>query len=301
MHLTPLTVIPMRVVFYTSATSGVGRLVTGMSIGNALVRRGITCTYTIVHSSSLGHIIEDFPAVRVPVETENELSPGKWKKSVLFRTLSKLKPDILLVNHTWFMLHSFISELPGKKLYLSDQAFDSHFSVPLPSGALEFDPGQYDRVIAIEPFKSRIPMERINPIVLRNRDEILTREKALKRLGLDGSKRIALYSLSGRPEYYDAFRDKHSHLEQEGYDVVYTGTWSGNWIFPAVDYFNAVDLIVCGAGYNQVWEANFFGKKALFELLDVLYSDQRLRLKESENFHFDINGADQLAYMIADL
>jgi len=65
-----------------------------------------------------------------------------------------------------------------------------------------------------------------------------------------------------------------------------------------VDYFNAIDLIVCGAGYNQVWEANFFAKKALFELLDVHFSDQRLRLSASENFHFDINGADQLADII---
>ena len=65
---------------------------------------------------------------------------------------------------------------------------------------------------------------------------------------------------------------------------MYTGTWSGNTLFPAVDYFNAMDLVVCGAGYNQVWEANFFGKKALFEVLDVNFSDQRLRLETSKNF-----------------
>jgi len=288
----------VRVVFYTSSTSGVGRLVTGMSIGNALQRRGVPCKYTIVHSSPMGHLAEDFATVRVPVETEEELSPARSRKSVLFKTLSKLKPDVLLVNHTWFMVHSFIAGLPGKKLYLSDQAFDGHFRVPLPSGELVFDPGRYDRVIAIEPFDSAVPMERINPLVLRNRDEILPREKALKRLGLDGSKPVALYSLSGRPEYFDQFREKYSYLEGEGYDVVYTGTWSSSWIFPAVDYFNAIDLIVCGAGYNQVWEANFFAKKALFELLDVHFSDQRLRLSASENFHFDINGADQLADII---
>ena len=260
----------MRVVFYTSATTGAGRLVTGMSIGNALNRKGVSCTYTIVHSSDLGRLAEDFNTVWVPVETEEDLAPDAWRSSVLYKTLSKLKPDVLLVHHTWFMVHHFIRELPGIKLYLSDQAFDGHFRIHLDTGELVFDPGQYGRVIAIEPFGSAIPMERVNPLVLRNRDEILPRSKALRRMGLDGTKPVALYSLSGSPEYFDRLREKYAYLEKEGYDVVYTGTWREGGIFPAVDYFNAVDLIVCGAGYNQVWEANYFGKKALFEILDVL-------------------------------
>jgi hypothetical protein len=288
----------MRIVFYTSSVTGVGRLVTGMAIGNALERKGISCKYTIVHSSPLGHLAENYNTAWVPVETEGDLAPGKWHKSVLYKTLLKLKPDVLLVNHTWFMLHNFMSGLPGKKIYVSDQAFDRHFRVPLPSGELVFDPSQYDRVLAIEPFMSAIAMENINPVILRNRDEIMPREKALKRLGLDGSKKIALYSLSGNPRYFEEFREKYSCLEREGYDVVRTGTWREGGIFPAVDYFNAIDLIVCGAGYNQVWEANYFGKKALFEVLDVNFSDQRLRIKAGEDFHFDVNGADQLVEII---
>jgi hypothetical protein len=65
----------VRVVFYTSAISGAGRLVTGMSIGNALTRKGVSCTYTIAHSSPLGHLAEDFNTVWVPVETEEDLAP----------------------------------------------------------------------------------------------------------------------------------------------------------------------------------------------------------------------------------
>ena len=211
--------------FTPSSITGAGRLVTGMSIGNALLRKGVPCTYTIVHSSDLGHLAEDFKTAWVPVETEDDLAPGAWRKSVLYKTLSKLKPDVLLVHHTWFMVHHFIRELPGIKLYLSDQASDDHFRVPLDTGELMFDPGHYGRVIAIEPFESSIPMERVNPLVLRNRDEILPRSTALKRLGLDGTKPVALYSLSGSPEYFDRLREKYAYLEKEGYDVVYTGTW----------------------------------------------------------------------------
>ncbi len=117
----------------------------------------------------------DFENERIPIETEGDFSPANYRGSVLYRTLKRLKPDILIVNHQWFMIQGFIRELPGKKIYLSDQAHDRHFRIPLPSGELVFDPGHYERVIAIEPFESAVPMERINPVILANRDEILPR------------------------------------------------------------------------------------------------------------------------------
>lgn len=290
----------MNILYYTSSTTGVGRLVTGMAIGNALKRKGVSCKYTIAHSSSFGHLAGDFHALWVPVETEDDLAPGRWKQSILYKTFRKLKPDVLIVHHQWFMVHNFIQELPCKKVYLSDQAFDSHFRVPLPTGELVFDARSYDRVIAIEPFQSTVPMETVNPVILKNRDEILSRETALRRLGHDGAKPVAFYGLSGRPEYFEKFRSKYAYLADEGYEVLYSGTYQGG-LFPVVDYFNAIDLLICGAGYNQVWEAGYFGKKALFEILDVNFSDQSLRIKTSESFHFDVNGADQLADIIMKL
>ncbi len=32
-------------------------------------------------------------------------------------------------------------------------------------------------------------------------------------------------------------------------------------IFPVVNYFNAFDLIICGASYNSFWEAIYLKKK----------------------------------------
>lgn len=105
----------MRVAYYTSSTTGVGRLVTGMAIGNALKRKGVSCKYTIIHSSPFGHLAENFNTLWVPVETEDDLAPGKWHRSVLYKTLRKLKPDLLIVHHQWFMVHHFIEELPAKR------------------------------------------------------------------------------------------------------------------------------------------------------------------------------------------
>ncbi len=289
----------MRIVYYTSGTTGIGRLVTGMAIGNALLRKGVSHRYTILHSSPLGHLAGDFDNQRVPIETERDLSPANYRKSVLFKTLKRLKPDVLLVNHQWFMIQGFIREIPAKKIYLSDQAFDHHFRVPLPAGEIAFDPEPYDRVFAIEPFESAIPMERIEPVILKNRDEILPRETAIERLRLDGAKPVALYALSGRPEYFERYREKYAYLDSE-YDVVRTTTFREG-LFPAVDYFNAIDLIVCGAGYNQVWESVYFGKKATFEILDVNFSDQAARLEAAAGYRFNENGADRLVEIIRGL
>src|SRR3990172_2090390 len=289
----------LRVVYFRSALTGVGRLVHGLAIGNALLRKGIQCKYTILHSSTLGHLADDFHQIRVHIENEKDLSLKNYQKTILFKTLKRLSPDILLVNHQWFMLHHFINELKCKKLYLSDQAYDSHFRIPLAEGEMVFDSGQYDRVIAIEPFDSAVPMEQINPLIIRNRDEILSKNDALKRLGLDGSKKIALYSFSLSPETYEKFLGKYAYLDNE-YEVIRTSTFGRN-LFPAVDYFNAFDLIVCGAGYNQVWEAVYFQKKTIFEPLQVNFSDQSVRIKTSKIFHFDINGAEQLVDIIMNM
>lgn len=122
----------MHIVYYTSGLTGAGRLIIGMSIGYALLRKGIKCKYTILHSSPLAHLAVDFNHIKLPLETTIELSHKNYHKSILYKTLTKLKPDILLVNHQWFMIHNFIDEFKCKKIYLSDQVNDNHFKIILP-------------------------------------------------------------------------------------------------------------------------------------------------------------------------
>jgi len=240
----------MRIVFYTSGITGAGRLVLGISIGNALARHGIECKYTIVHTSPVAFLANDLNNIKIPLENETELSPKNFHKSILYKTLAKLKPDILIVNHTWFMIYNIIEEMKCQKLYLSDYVYDSHFKVPIAEGVLSFKPEQYERLIAIEPFKSPIPMENINPLVMRNRDEILSRDKAIDRLGLDNGRKIALYAYSGNPEDQSDFMDKYQDLENN-YQVVKSSVFDKG-LFPIVDYYNAFDFIICTGGYNFV-------------------------------------------------
>jgi hypothetical protein len=290
----------MRIVFYTSGITGAGRLIIGISIGNALERKNIKCKYTMVHTSPLAHLADDFHHIKIPLENETELSKKNCHKSLLFKTLTRLKPDILLIDHLWFTVYNFIEELKCKKIYLTDAVYDSHFKVPLPEGDLVFKKEHYRRVLGIEPFTSGIELEMINPLIIRNREEIFSRGKALKLLNLDGAEKTALYAFSGHPGDYERFIDKYSYLEKEGYQVVNASIYKDT-IFPVVDYFNAFDFIVSGAGYNQVWEINYFKKKAVFETTPQRFWDQSLRVKEFEKHHFEENGADQLVDIIMNL
>ncbi|GAB1483295.1 hypothetical protein MASR2M78_21110 [Treponema sp.] len=68
-----------------------------------------------------------------------------------------------------------------------------------------------------------------------------------------------------------------SYLEQEGWTVVQSNNREGG-LFPAVDWFNAFDMLVCGAGYSAFWEARYFRKEAYFVPYPRRFEDQPRRI-----------------------
>jgi hypothetical protein len=293
----------MKIAYYTSGVPGSGRIVQGISLCNALKRAGITNTFVIISSSKYAHIADIFgiPHVEIPRESKEELSPGEHEHSVLYNTLLEYAPNVLIVDRMWFTLYHFIEKLPCKKIFFSIQVDDRFFSMYLPDGLLNFDPKQYDRIIAIEPFDSTISFEQVNPLIIRNRDEILPRSRALEGLGVDGSKKVCVVALNYKKGYFEKLVKKYSYLADAGYDMVYTTNLKGGGIFPIVDYFNAVDLVVCAAGYTQFWETVYFEKDAVFEFLPLHFSDMKRRFIECSEFTFKENGADQMVKIITSL
>ncbi len=287
----------MKILYYTSAVSGTGRLVFGISIGNALRRNGISCEYSILSSSPYGHLAGDIPHREIPIESEEQLSPGNWEKSHLYNALREINPDILLVNHCWFTLYHFMDQLPCKKIYLSDQVIDAFFKIPLPGGDMVFNPRQYDQAFRIEPFNCPFEMELINPLIIRNRDEIFSREEALQRLGLKDKPPVAFYGFTGNPGDHERHWKKYSYLKEEGYQLISSTSYQGG-LFPIADYYNAFDLMICGAGYNQFWEVIYFDKEAVFEVSPMHFSKQYRRVRECQEYTFSENGADRLVRVI---
>jgi hypothetical protein len=293
----------LRIVYYTSGFPGIGRIVRGIAIRNGLLRRGTHCDYTILSSNPLAKIADtfDIPHIEIPLEDESVFTRENYPDSLLYRTLSTINPSILIVDRVWFPLYHFIDDLRCKKIFLTLQVSDNFFKVSLNNELLSFRNEQYDQVLAIEPFESSVEMDQINPIIIRNRDEIYCRESALEKLGLSGDKKVCLIALNYKEGYFERLKDKYSYLKGEGHELIYTTNLRGGGIFPIVDYYNAIDLIICAAGYNQFWEVIYFNKEAVFENVPLKFSSTERRIKECQECYFDENGADQLVDIMMNL
>jgi len=292
----------MKILYYTSGITGSGRIVCGISIGTALRRKKIKAEYILLSSSPFGNLAKKsgFKHIRIPLENETDLSKENYKESYLYKTIKQINPDIIIDSLQWFSLSSFINSLTCKKIFICRQVADHFFTIPLKTGAISFRPEDYDEVIAIEPFSSKITMRHINPMVIRNRNEILPRDEALKKLGLSKKGKKCLFAFNGKPEEYNQIKKQYSYLEDIGYKVVYSTNYEGG-LFPAVDYFNAFDLIICGAGYNAFWEVMYFNKEAIFVPIERRFESQRKRIEECSGYTFEENGADQLVDIILNL
>ncbi len=292
----------MKIVFYASGIAGSGRLVRGIAIGNALKRKNIDCEFVILSSSSFAHLADVFGIshLEIPPEDENQLSKENFHESALYKTIIELNADILLVDLLWFNIYNFIHELACKKIFLCHQVFDDFFTIQLPVEKLSFKSEDYDLLFAIEPFSCSFPMDQINPLILRNRDEIFSRNDAIGKLNLDDSRETCLFAFNGRLGDFEKNKGKYSYLEDAGYQMVYTSNYKGG-LFPVVDYFNAFDFIICAAGYNQFWEVVYFNKEAVFENVPLAFSSTKHRIKECQEYYFDENGADQLVDIMLSL
>ncbi len=292
----------MKIVYYTSGVSGSGRVVRGISIGNAFRRQGKKVDFIILSSSPFAHLADIFAFKHreIHIESENKLSKTNYPDSELYHTLTSLNPDILMIDLLWFSTNNFIKELPCKKIFLWQRMDDRFFTIDLPEGAISFKPESYDLVLAIEPFKGEGPKRQINPLIIRNRDEILQREQALKELNLDESQKNCLLAINAHPRDFDKASKRYSYLRDMGYRMVTTTNYEGG-IFPVVDYFNAFDLIICGASYNSFWEAVYFDKEAIFVPTHTRFVDGERLISEYRNYTFNENGADQLVDIVMSL
>jgi hypothetical protein len=293
----------VNILYYTGGLSGSGHVVQGISIFNALRRRGSEAAYTILSSNPAFTGLADRMGVthcEVPFEDEGRLSQTTFASSALYTTILSVRPDVLIVDLFWFPLFHFIRELPCRKIFLCRQVADNFFSVRTAEETLIFRPEDYDLTLATEPFQTYAPLTRIDPLVIRNRDEIMSREDVERALHLGGNAPRCLFAFSGKPEVLARAKEEHARSVSGGYEIVYSTDYEGG-IFPAVDYFNAFDILVCGAGYNAFWEAVYFGKRAEFVPQKVRFEDQARRVEECRGYSFERNGADRLVDLIMEL
>ncbi|PKL26720.1 MAG: hypothetical protein CVV47_02010 [Spirochaetae bacterium HGW-Spirochaetae-3] len=229
------------------------------------------------------------------------LTEDRYRESAVYRAIAEAAPDVLIVDLYWFPLEAFIRELPCKKVFIARQVDVSFFNLRFPDRDLRFRPDDYDLIIRTEPgFELPFPSVEIDPIIIRNRDEIMSADDARKDLGLGVDERTCLFAFNGVEGEGATAWKSFSYLEEEGWRVVRSDNRAGG-LFPAVDWYNAFDMLVCGAGYSAFWEARYFGKEAFFVPFRRRFEDQARRVATCSDYAPKGNGADELVEMIMGL
>ena len=237
----------------------------------------------------------------IPREDEATLAAGNFRDSATFAAIVSFKPDILIVDQFWMTIDTFVRELPGKKVLLTLQMDLSIFHIRTPQREFRFRSEDYDLLIRTEPgYETPFDSIEIQPMIIRNRDEIKSREAALAELGLSGAAQACLFSCSGEENQIAAIWKSFSYLQDEGWEVVRSQHRSGG-LFPAIDWYDAFQLIICGAGYSAFWEARWMRKEAFFVPFKRRFEDQARRPALFSDYEFDTNGADELIKLIAGL
>jgi hypothetical protein len=140
--------------------------------------------------------------------------------------------------------------------------------------------------------------DRIDPIVICNRDECFPDDALRQRFGLDRNTPISLIVQAGKPgECEELFRREQSR--SAGRQLIAATIYGPDRIFPIAPYLPAADRIIGGAGYNLYWETRWLGlaERAELHVFRRPLDDQTPRL-QSAFYPMRENGADTLARQI---
>jgi hypothetical protein len=294
----------MRILFYAGSVTGSGHIVRGLALAAALKRAGLPHEYMILSlETPFVELARRFGVVLsvLPLEDEEALGPSGYSGSALFAAMESFKPDILVVDVFWAGLDAFIRDLPCRKVLLSIQMDPSFYNVTTRNNKFVFRPGDYDLRLRTEPgYSTPFDAREINPIVIRNRDEIKSRKDARADFALADDERACLFAFNGvTGEGTEAWKS-FSYLQDEGWAVIRSHNREGG-LFPAVDWFEAFDLLVCGAGYSAFWETRWFRKDAFYVSFPRIFENQERRPALFSDYEFETNGADELVHLLQEL
>ena len=125
------------------------------------------------------------------------------------------------------------------------------------------------------------------PWLVRSADELLPRRDALSRLGLTGERPCILVCAAGNHDELSWYGAVVTHLLARSAQidvraiasVCPPGCPAESWVsyWPAVDLYNAADVVIGGAGYNTVYECLAYGVPLVARPWPRKYDRQRLR------------------------
>ena len=301
----------MRALFYAVNGLGLGHVTRLLSMARALKAQAPDAEVLFVTSSEASQVIaqEGFAAVKVPSKSLRErvgLSRTRYLRvvqSVTWAAISGFDPDVLVVDT--YPSGSFDELLPvlrwrQKNVFVFREQRPEAASAPLMQATLPL----YDLILVPHAQTSavgKVPepgkLRAVGPVLLRERDELPTREQARAWLGLSPTAKALYVSFGGggEPELQRALDDTLNAVQAEFGDrlevVVGAGPLSRGAstkvrqlhdVYPALDVLPAFDAAICAAGYNAVHEALFAQVPTVFVPFARVLDDQEARAREVE-------------------
>ena len=279
----------MKIGYFTAGTIGGGHVVRGFAIARGLRRAG--------HS----HQFRIFSPVAIPAAgtwAEQEVirassaeleGPTSARESMLAGAIFSYAPDLLIVDLFWAPLHHVLSELDCEAWLLLRKHPRWWFSG---TPNRRFVSSQFTRIIAIEPFRSEHASEMIDPIVVCNPEECHDATSLRQRICAKDAKPLVIAVHGGRPEEMDRLVGKRDCYRWNLFDA--------RAPFPAAEWLPGADSVLCGAGYNSLWEATWlaYAHRTTFVPFARSVDSQEWRLATCLGRRLTSNGADVLARWI---
>ncbi|XXF78866.1 glycosyltransferase [Myxococcaceae bacterium GXIMD 01537] len=299
-----------RVVFYAVNGLGLGHVTRLLSIARAMRRQAPDTEVLFLTSSEADNVIyrEGFAALKLPSKTIREQcglrksSYLKMVQTVTWNAIGAFDPDVLVVDT--FPTGSFDELLPVLR-WRQRNVFVFREQRPEASGAplLQATLPMYDLVIVphedaaqVGPVPEPHKVRAVGPILIRERDELPTREAARRALGLpeQGTLLYASFGGGGDPEAGRALAlTAQVARELPGVELVVgagpllreappavDGARVLTGRYPALDFLPAFDAAVSAAGYNSVHELLYAGVPSVLVPFERGLDDQGKRARE---------------------
>lgn len=278
--------MPPRIAWYALG-GGLGHLNRALAVLRHLRPLVPDAGVLLLTSSAYPHLAmaAGVPVMRVPGAAEAAQFPKGAVGALVAAMLARLAPLDLLVVDTF---------ADGLHLELGPEVLDlaARRALIWREGGVEPDASpawpRYDLVLSPTPASPRADARPVGWILNRRPDEALDRADARRALGLpvDGERPLVLGLHAGEPGEVAGFFDQvragcavlgRPHDVRLATPLPLPGFEGLVHPYPAAEVLPAVDLLVCGAGYNSAAESAAFGVRTLFRPFARSHDDQGAR------------------------
>ena len=301
-----------NILFYAVNGLGLGHVTRTLSIARQLVKLDKTISPYFITSSDAAQVISEhgFLYTKLPSKTLLKLAGGSyWQLQVQYQMtilerIQALRPKAFVVDT--FPLGS-VDDLLGilsikrkrmKKVFIHREQRPEKMT-PQRSRLQNF----YDLVIAPHhegtariPVPPKVSLEWAGNIMIRNREEILTKSEAQKRLNVPLDKKIVLLNFGGGGDQttidnynsvFKAFANKsyiHFVVPEaplSRFSIQLPSNASTIKYYPLVELMAGFDAAISAAGYNTFHELLYTGVPTIFVPKTRGYDDQEQRARNA--------------------